>query len=127
MKSLEEQISTKCIHFNGVMNECCKAGIKYANVRVDRPYKFPCLKQGGICASSQFLTEDQVKIEVAEITSFGDKSLIAYAAIKDHFEKTKERTGKIKCECGGDIRFIIATVNEHIRAKCSACGIQIVE
>jgi hypothetical protein len=52
MKSLHEQIANKCIHFNGIMEKTCKAGICYSDVREEPgegPYKFPCLKQGGEC------------------------------------------------------------------------------
>ena len=55
-KTLKEQISQRCIHFTGLMNKECKAGVKYADVRFDRPYKLPCLKQGGTCDKCEFMT-----------------------------------------------------------------------
>lgn len=71
MKSLREQISCKCVHFNGIMNNECKVGIKYADVRVDKPYKFPCLQTGGFCDKSKFRTEDEVTQEIEEIETGG--------------------------------------------------------
>lgn len=127
MKSLELQISDRCIHFNGIMNDCCKAGIKYADVRIDRPYKFPCLKQGGECSSCQFPTGEEVKNRIGEITDMGNKSLVAYAKIKEHIGETKGVSGVIDCECGGKLKFSVASTNGHIWAACSQCGISFVE
>jgi hypothetical protein len=126
MLSLEEQIARKCIHFNGVMEKVCKAGIKYEDVRVEPdegPYKFPCLKQGGECSCAQFRTPEEVKEKISSIESDGVKVLIAIITVKDHFKKTKERSGKVACECGGDLHYAIAIINNHVWAKCSACGI----
>ena len=123
MLSLEEQIAGKCIHFNGVMKNVCKAGISYADVRVGKPYQFPCLKQGGECKCAEFMTNEQVKEKVAIINNRGDKILGAYASIKDHIKKTKNKAGKIKCQCGGDLHYAVAETNGHIWAKCSSCTI----
>lgn len=123
MLSLEEQISRKCIHFNGVMNKTCMAGVSYADVRVDKPYKFPCLKQGGECNHAEFRTEEQVKAEVAAIEDNETRALKAYCLIKDHIQKTQNQTGKIKCVCGGELNYVVAKTNGHIWARCKDCGI----
>lgn len=124
--SLHEQIARKCIHFNGVMEKVCKAGIKYEDVREepqDGPYRFPCLKQGGECSHASFLNEEQVNERVAEIEHSCNQTIIAISIIKDHIKKTKEQQGKVKCECGGELHFTVAQVNGHIWAKCNSCGI----
>lgn len=126
MLSLEEQIARKCIHFNGIMNDECKAGIKYKDVRVDDsdgPYKFPCLKQGGECSCAQFRTDEEVKSKVAEIDDSCIKTIVAMALIKDHIHKTKEQKGKVKCKCGGELHFAVAQINGHVWAKCNSCDI----
>lgn len=120
--SLEDQISRKCIHFNGVMNDLCNAGVKYSDVRIDKPYKFPCLSQGGECPKASFRTEDEVKQKVAEIEGSGIKVLVAIGSIKDHVAKTNDRSGSIPCQCGGKLHFTVAAVNGHIWAKCITCG-----
>lgn len=51
------------------------------------------------------------------------KTLIAMLKVKAHFEKTQERSGKIRCECGGEINYIVAKYNDHVAASCSSCGI----
>jgi hypothetical protein len=122
--TLEEQIARKCIHFNGVMEMTCKAGVCYADVREEPesgPYKFPCLKQGGECGKAEFRTTEQVKANVEQIEGRGFKALIALAAIKDHYAKTKQQSGFVPCECGGDICYTIASLNDHVHAKCKSC------
>jgi hypothetical protein len=126
MKTLEEQIACKCIHFNGIMEKICKAGINYSDVRVsdgNGPYKFPCLKQGGECSSARWWNADQVKKRVAEIEYSCNKTVGAIASIKDHISKTKNQQGKVKCECGGELHYTVAQVNGHIWAKCDSCDI----
>jgi hypothetical protein len=126
MRSLEEQIANKCIHFSGIMDEVCKAGIKYRNVRVDEgngPYKFPCLKQGGECAKCEFPTDEQIRKRIEQIDSSCIKAITAMAAIKEHCSKTKEQTGKVTCQCGGELHYTVAQINGHVWAKCKSCGL----
>jgi hypothetical protein len=121
--SLHDQLARKCIHFNGVMNDTCKAGVKYADVRIDKPYKFPCLKQGGECPQAEFRTEDQVTELIAKMEEDSTKALAAYIMVKAHYAKTKEQSGKVPCQCGGELHYTVASVNGHIWARCKSCGI----
>lgn len=121
--SLHDQVARKCIHFNGVMNKTCKAGINYADVRIDKPYKFPCLQQGGQCPHAEFRTEAQVKEFIDKMEDDSVKALVAYATVKDHYAKTKEQSGNVPCQCGGELHYTIASLNGHIWAKCNSCGI----
>lgn len=126
MIPLEEQIARKCIHFTGIMDKVCKMGILYSNVRVDDgdgPYKFPCLKQGGECAMAKFRTEQEVKDKVAEIEESINKAIIAFLSVKDHYAKTKEQTGKVPCQCGGELHYTRVNINGHFWVKCNSCGI----
>lgn len=122
-RSVQEQIVNKCIYFNGVMNKTCEAGITYSDVAVDKPYKFPCLKQGGVCECAKFPTEQEVRAIMKEMEESTLKTLTAYALVKEHFHKTGERKGIVKCQCGGDLHFAVATINNHIWAKCKSCSI----
>lgn len=125
MKTLKEQIENKCIHFNGVMEKVCKAGITYADVRVegDGLYKFPCLKQGGECSCAKFRTPEEVEVYVKLIEEEGVKVMVAMATIKDHVAKSKEQTGEVPCECGGQLHYTVTSINGHVWAKCNSCGI----
>ncbi len=127
MKSLHEQISSRCIHFTGLMNKKCKAGINYDDVKTGKPLQIPCIKTGGECSSSKFLTDEEIKKEIDEIESTGAKIFIVRAKILDHYNKTSDWQGKIKCVCGGDLHYSIAQFNNHIRAKCNKCGISFME
>lgn len=125
--SLEDQIAHKCIHFNGVMEKTCKAGINYNDVWADKPSGLPCLKQGGECHRAEFPTEEQVKEKVAAIMESGTQTLMAAALIKAHIQK-KSNNGIIECVCGSDsLHYAVAETNGHIRAKCNKCGISFVE
>lgn len=121
MKSLQEQIENRCVHFTGVMNDTCEAGINYADVREGRPYKFPCLKQGGFCLSCQFPSPEEVMAEVDEIQGVGLKTMRVYVKIQEHYRQTKQASGSVKCDCGGELRYSVASVNGHIWAACSKC------
>jgi len=129
MKTMNEQIANKCIHFNGLMNKVCDAGVKYKDVEVKdaRPIKIPCLKDsllsGGTCLKSEYPSEEDVKKQIEEIQKEGQKTMTAYKAIKDNIEKTGEMHGKIECpSCGGNLHYNSASLNGHIWAKCK-CGL----
>jgi hypothetical protein len=125
--SLKQQIARKCIHFNGIMNKCCKAGIKYEDVRTGKPFQFPCLQTGGECASAAFRSEAEVEKELKEMEQMGVDTVTALILIKDHVKKTSAQSGKIKCQCGGELVYSIAAVNGHVHAACKSCGIRFME
>lgn len=133
MKTLNEQIAGKCIHFNGLGNKLCDAGIKYKDVEVKgaRPIRIPCLKDscltGGECSKIQFPTDEEIAKQTEEIKAIGQKSADAYNAVKTHIDATGEMHGKIVCpSCGGNLHYTQAEVNGHIWGKCK-CGISWME
>ena len=128
MKTLEDRIAGKCIHFNGISNKCCDAGIRYDSVRdtSDRPYKLPCLKNnpmgGGSCEKVQFLTPDQVKEKAEEILSHAAMGLVAL----DRIIKDGKQSGSVECpSCNGKLNYVKAG-NGHIHAGCK-CGVRLTE
>lgn len=127
MKSVKDQILDRCIFFNGIMNDQCNAKVKYSDVRVGKPYKFPCLKQGGVCEISKFPTLEDAEKEVKEIKEMTEIGSSMYSLVKQHYNNTKELFGIIKCECGGDLKYSISQVNYHIWANCNKCGISLKE
>ena len=44
---LWRQLQDRCEHFNGLINDTCRAGVAYVDIRDDSqtPYAFPCLKE----------------------------------------------------------------------------------
>lgn len=123
-RSIREQIARKCVHFNGIQNKQCEAGIRYEDVRgTERPYKFPCLNDGGSCPKCRFMTEEEAEAEEKRMKEASSKALLAYAAVKGHVDSTKAQQGTVDCICGGQLRYVVSATNGHIWAKCDSCGI----
>ncbi len=127
MKTLHEQIANKCIHFNGIMNDCCKAGVNYADVRVGKPYLFPCIKTGGECVKAQFRNEDEIKKYIEEIEIGSAWAISTMLKVREEVRKGEHGFGSIDCDCGGTISFSVARINGHIRAGCNKCKQSIME
>jgi hypothetical protein len=127
MKSIQDQVSNRCVHFTGIMNKTCKVGVTYESVRFGKPYNFPCLNQGGECSQCKFPTPDEVKKELDEMEVFSLKAITAHTKVWKHFEDTLERSGQIPCDCGGVLNFNVSSYNDHVRAACSKCKLSIQE
>lgn len=120
-----QQVMKKCVHFTGVMNKCCDAGVTYSEVRAG-PMMFPCLQTGGECSKAKFLSREEAEKQELELAKGVAASLGMYSLAKNHFEKTGERSATIKCNCGGKMTYAVAH-NNHIRASCPSCGTKFVE
>lgn len=99
----------------------------YADVRVGKPYQFPCLKQAGDCSKFAQLTSEEVEQEIRDIEAVGSEMLSAYVKVREHFTATKEHAGKLPCECGGVLHYSVAKGNGHIWAKCDTCTVSFME
>ena len=55
------------------------------------------------------------------------QAVAALLSVKDHVDKTKEKSGKIPCQCGGELHFVVAQNNGHVHANCPSCGISFME
>lgn len=130
MKSIKEQlidqISGKCIHFNGISNKTCNEGIKYEDVRdeSERPYRFPCLKrvEVGSCLLAKFPTKEEAEKEAIEIEALQNKTVNAVVLVKEHIQKTGKKVGSIQCPgCGGQLNYSTEQINGHVSATCSSC------
>lgn len=130
MKTLTEQIARKCVHFNGISEKCCEAGIAYASVRdeASSPYRFPCFRDSGLtnCEKQQFPTDEAVAAEVAAIEESSIRTLKALRAASDDarlhdYRKGNGGQGDIKCPCceSGRLRYSVAHTNGHLWGKCS--------
>lgn len=129
MRSLQEQISGKCIHFTGTVNKKCEKDITYDSVRdkTVRPFKMPCLSYHGMngseCKHCEFPSPESVKKQVEEIEQSTKDMLARYKMVKDHYKATKERVGIVECsKCKGDLHYEVHE-NGHIWAKCDDCSI----
>lgn len=113
-----------CVHFTGIQNKLCNAGVNYDDFRgEERPFKFPCIGQGGECSKLQLPTQEQVERFNKEMDLMGTTAMKLTAAIRALKDVT---SGEIDCPCGGKARFAIAP-NGHIRARCPSCHISFME
>lgn len=71
---LWRQLQDRCEHFNGLINDVCRAGVRYEDVRDTSvsPYRFPCLTredryEPGGCDRAKFLSDEEAKAREAEI------------------------------------------------------------
>lgn len=76
-RALWEQEATWCIHFNGLMEKVCRAGVSYDDPKFGERQQYrkelPCLKERptdptrtDLCDHCEYLTEEQAKAKAAE-------------------------------------------------------------
>lgn len=123
LEQITRSLTNKCIHFNGLMNDCCKAGVNYDTVRVEKPFGLPCMKTGGTCGKIEFMSIEQAQVQAKELLGAELKVVEAYIKVKAHYLKTNEESGSLRCDCGGLLQYIVARGNKHIWCRCKSCGI----
>ena len=67
-EAVQSQWGNWCRHYNGLMNETCKAGVRYADVKLSPPVPlgYPCFKDKGcthLCALVSFPTLEEIEQE----------------------------------------------------------------
>ncbi len=72
-KPYDDQFSNWCRHYNGLLNDTCKAGVRYDDVKDKRDVgvvrglaRFPCFKNSNCaerCPSASFLSEEEIAVE----------------------------------------------------------------
>lgn len=129
----------KCVHFNGIGNDYCMAGINYKTLagEPEEGYirRLPCLaKYAGDdavkCEAREEPTSEAVANWAAEIVKRFDDTVKARTAIVNHLGRWKKGTGmnghgSIQCPvCKGidSLRFSRAGWNGHIHAHCQTAG-----
>lgn len=99
--------SKYCIHFNGLMNNFCKAGINYESVALDR--KRPCFGTGGrVCERYQHYSTEELRAQENE---------------RNRFVELLSRNLSACCEAPIDYSQVIADGPHkgHGRRFCSKC------
>jgi hypothetical protein len=123
-RSLEEQIGGKCVHFSGLMNDKCDAGVVYVSVEGEKlPYRrgLPCFRdsEGGKCEKQKFPTAEEVAKRVSDIRNGFDRMASARRVIVAHIEKTGDMHGQVVCPtCCKPLYYRKAKCNGHIHAQC---------
>lgn len=134
MKTLREQIACRCVHFNGLGKDKCRAGMAYDEVDKDKrlPMRaaLPCFKPdiylpAGVvqcyCPHVQFHTEEEILAQLKEHEESVAKMKLALKVIepirKEH--KGKNWRGTLECpNCKGKLHVSHAGCNGHVHAKC---------
>ena len=132
--SLADKIASKCGHFNGMQNTCCKAGGSYNGVKDESREAFgrwPCWKEGESvpCANRHFPTDDEVAARVAEHEESFERLTKGFKAVRENaaangFKKGSGGRGTVKCpNCeGGTLHYMVAGYNGHIWGQCTTEG-----
>jgi len=136
--TLTEIFASKCVHFNGVQNKACEAGVAYDKVDEGRrlPYRaaLPCRKPGRHlpagtnqchCRSLRFPTKEEADAEAAEWGQYMEKMETALKVIDPirKEQRGKNWQGVIECpNCKGKLHVRHAACNGHVHAKCETDG-----
>jgi len=135
MKTLAAQIANKCIHFSGIMNKCCKAGVPYDSVHdtSTSPHRFACLRDEGAdfmpCAKREWPSDEYVSARVRESKESLAKTMTAVVFAKADADEKGLGKGHggisgIKCPCceEGTLQYSVASYNGHIHGSCTTPG-----
>ena len=131
------QIMTTCVHFTGIQNETCKAGINYRTL-VGGPdlgwaRKIPCCgafhdEPKAKCESQKLPNEAEATLELQEENILIDRHKRTIHAAHAHAKEQgygigKGGVGALPCPiCGGLLRYSVASVNGHMHAACTTDG-----
>lgn len=150
-KSHAEQLADKCVHFNGVMNDRCRAGVAYVDVRADSPepirYRhangiasspetvytmrssLPCHVSSNLCGATcdkqQLPTPEEVAAKVGAHQRDIEGLFTARAAIVKRIAANGKSDGVMDCPvCGKllSLHYSQASSNGHIHARCESAG-----
>lgn len=132
MKTLEQQIADECVHFNGLSERKCRAGVPYESVMIPGQGSsgIPCFRRGECvpCEHRHFPSEEDVQLQIAAINKrFEDTQLAIAEAMADAtsrgLRKGNGGQGIVLCPiCGGQLRYSIAGYNGHCHGKCLTDG-----
>lgn len=128
-----------CKHYNGLMNDCCKAGVKYDTVAVvheaPKGRSVPCIPKWNRdgeakCDKFELRTPEEIAAYEQEMAKRFAHTGMARLAIVDHLggpwkRGTPGAGGTIDCPCCGkknSLSFSRAGFNGHIHARCASPG-----
>ena len=137
MKSIEEQIGGRCIHFTGLIQDESKCGISYTKAFGERPaLKMPCIKDRMShlndeiipCEKLEFPTAEEVKAQIEKQNKHISLLLTALAVVKKHIKDSGENRGTIQCPHGDHkLSYTRAESNGHVWMACKVCDIKMME
>lgn len=112
----------RCVHFTGIQNNTCKAGVAYADVKdtTERPYRWACMSPDVPCASRRVATQEEAEAEDRALNALFANVDKARQAIVVATDDNRDVSGEMACPVcdGGTLRYSVAR-NGHIHAACS--------
>lgn len=128
----------QCVHFRGVQHDTCKVDINLRQLVGGDDFgwarRIPCLKSDAeqcvvTCEKREFMNREQAEAEVKRDDERMRKAMIGISAAH-HDAKQKgivKGVGgarEIPCpvECGGTLRYRVASINGHMHAACTTKG-----
>lgn len=132
MKTLAEQISNKCRHFNGIQNDTCRAGVQYDDFKNRKVSQgLPCFRDEklgqceGVCSKREWYTEEEVAAQVKAHEEHIKVMFVVIPALKEDakkkgFKKGNGGASSIECpNCRGTVSYRVSGYNGHMHASCS--------
>lgn len=136
---IKKSVETKCRHYNGCVNDKCKAGVVYKEVQEDaspgKPLRLPCFTIGMFAGpelpcESRSIPDAEESLAIA--TSECDKAYRHAAAVSKAKEDARAKgykkgsggRGEVACiVCNvGTIKYSVASINGHTHAHCTTKG-----
>lgn len=123
---------TRCVHFNGIQNEACKAGVNYRAMvggeDLGWATRIPCNgRTTGIracCGELRLTTREEAEAAIARADASLERLRTCMTAIRAKHGKARGLRGAMPCPtgCGGTLQYSIAGVNGHVWGQCSTPG-----
>jgi hypothetical protein len=122
-----QSVMRRCVHFSGISQPACRAGVAYETVEDPKPnggYRLPCFADDGArtaCEHARFPTREEAEERERESHASTRRINLVRAAIVTATEGKRGVAGTIACPAceGGTVRFSVAGYNGHIWGKCS--------
>lgn len=123
-----------CQHFNGILNDVCRAGVRYWDLVPDGlgcALKLPCLMadqrpDAAACDKRHLPTREEAEREVEASERACRDVMVAMDAAHNHAHaaglgEANGGNGKLPCPvCKvGEIHYSVASYNGHMHARCS--------
>lgn len=137
----------KCVHYNGTVNDCCRAGVNYKELagppETGYGLRLPCmgpdyrtgltrqpLPRAGVvtCPKRVVPTAEEIEADEKALAERMERMGKVRAAIVAHIGGPWKKgapgaSGSIPCACcPGTVRFSRSGYNGHIHAACSTDG-----
>jgi len=128
-------IMTKCVHFNGIQNKTCRAGVNYHELLgngVGCFARMPCTcdpNPSVACDKIQLMTREEAEADVDLWMARMEANGVAVKAAHDDakakgFKRGQGGVSSLKCPTcpDGTLKYSVASVNGHMHARCTTKG-----